>query len=48
MDKTIIGGGIIFTSIKNNEIYYLLGRENKYCINGAGKYCDFGGRLSKF
>jgi hypothetical protein len=43
MDKNIIGGGIIFTSIKNNEIYYLLGRENKYCINGAGKYCDFGG-----
>ena len=43
MNKIIIGGGIIFTSIKNNEIYYLLGRENKYCINGAGKYCDFGG-----
>jgi len=41
----IIGGGIIFTALskKNNSLYFLLGRENKYCINGSGKYCDFGG-----
>lgn len=39
------GGGIIFTSIHNDKLYFLLGRENKYCNNGAGKWCDFGGGI---
>ena len=24
-------------------MYFLLGRENKYCVNGKYTYCDFGG-----
>lgn len=45
-NKKIIGGGIIFVSLSsslNNQLIFLLGRENKYCVNGSGKYCDFGG-----
>jgi hypothetical protein len=37
------GGGIIPVSIHNGKVFLLLGRENKYCKDGAGKYCDFGG-----
>jgi hypothetical protein len=45
INKKIIGGGIIFVTLSspNNQLLFLLGRENKYCINGSGKYCDFGG-----
>ena len=42
-EKGFKGGGILFTSLHNNKLFFLLGRENKYCDNGAGKWCDFGG-----
>jgi hypothetical protein len=44
-NNNFVGGGILFTVIdkKTKELKFLLGRENKYCINGAYKYCDFGG-----
>jgi len=37
------GAGILFTSIHKGELCFLMGRENKYCINGRFTYCDFGG-----
>lgn len=39
------GAGILFTSIYKGELYFLLGRENKYCTNGKFTYCDFGGGM---
>lgn len=44
---TFKGGGILFTSLYKNKLYFLLGRENKFCVNGAGKWCDFGGGVDK-
>jgi hypothetical protein len=37
------GAGILFTCIYKERLYFLLGRENKYCVNGKYTYCDFGG-----
>lgn len=37
------GAGILFTCIYKKKLYFLLGRENKYCVNGKYTYCDFGG-----
>jgi hypothetical protein len=37
------GAGILFTCIYKDRLYFLLGRENKYCVNGKYTYCDFGG-----
>lgn len=37
------GAGILFTCIYKEKLYFLLGRENKYCVNGKYTYCDFGG-----
>jgi hypothetical protein len=37
------GAGILFTCIYKEGLYFLLGRENKYCVNGKYTYCDFGG-----
>lgn len=37
------GAGILFTCIYQDRLYFLLGRENKYCVNGKYTYCDFGG-----
>lgn len=37
------GAGILFTCIYEGKLYFLLGRENKYCVNGKYTYCDFGG-----
>jgi hypothetical protein len=37
------GAGILFTCIYKGRLHFLLGRENKYCVNGKYTYCDFGG-----
>ena len=39
------GAGILFTCIYKERLYFLLGRENKYCVNGKYTYCDFGGGM---
>jgi len=39
------GAGILFTCIYKEKLYFLLGRENKYCVNGKYAYCDFGGGM---
>jgi hypothetical protein len=39
------GAGILFTCIYKEKLYFLLGRENKYCVNGKYTYCDFGGGM---
>jgi hypothetical protein len=39
------GAGILFTCIYKEKLYFLLGRENKYCENGKYTYCDFGGGM---
>jgi len=39
------GSGILFTCIYKGRLYFLLGRENKYCVNGKYTFCDFGGGM---
>lgn len=41
------GAGILFTCIYKERLYFLLGRENKYCVNGKYTFCDFGGGVDR-
>ena len=45
MSSTRKGAGILPISIKDNQIYFLFGKENKY--NDTPGWADFGGGIEK-